>query len=478
MPASESSIPDAVKPAPPRRGHLLAAAGVFTLIAIYGSLVPLEFKPLAFDEAVRRFRNIEHREFVIQSRTDLVANVLLFVPIGFCWLGFAAVDRSRRVALFVALPLACLLAAVSVSIEFSQLWVPRRTVSTSDILAQSLGAALGSILWITAGQAIVGWARSFFSPAISTGSRHAANSAAESRLHKLMQLYAVGLIAYNLMPLDLTLSIGELHAKFKHGKVVLVPFGFKYSSYYDLVYNVIIDTIVFIPVGALAAKGFLRERPTLRPVLQSVAWGAALVVGIEAAQLFVFSRVTDSTDLLTCTAGIAIGAWLMHRYGAQVATSAEPSRKGVLGAHFWKWLAITCVYMGVLVAIFWAPFEFRFDSKFARPRLERFFEVPFKWLLRGSELKAVTELLRKTLLFGALGALWVRTLGEACVPHTIRRVLLAASLGVCFVLAMGIELGQIVQPSHTPDFSDVMLCTVGATAGLLIGTRVWRSSTE
>ena len=56
------------------------------------------------------------------------------------------------------------------------------------------------------------------------------------------------------------------------------------------------------------------------------------------------------------------------------------------------------------------------------------------------------------------------------------RVLLAAAFGVCFLLAMGIELGQIVQPSHTPDFSDVMLCTIGASAGMLVATRVWRGN--
>ncbi len=86
----------------------------------------------------------------------------------------------------------------------------------------------------------------------------------------------------------------------------------------------------------------------------------------------------------------------------------------------------------------------------------------------------MTELLRKTLLFGVLGALCVLVINEVCVPKTIRRVLLAAAIGICFVLAMGIELGQIVQPSHTPDFSDGMLSSIGATFGILIATRVWR----
>ena len=80
----------------PSRLRLALAALLFTALAIYGSLVPLQYRPLEFAEALRRFRDIPMLQLSIESRADWVANVLLFVPIGFLWLGVGSVDRRSR----------------------------------------------------------------------------------------------------------------------------------------------------------------------------------------------------------------------------------------------------------------------------------------------------------------------------------------------------------------------------------------------
>ena len=62
---------------------VLLSVAVFALLAIYGSLVPLRFEALSFVEAIERFRAIPFLSLSVQHRADWVANILLFVPIGF-----------------------------------------------------------------------------------------------------------------------------------------------------------------------------------------------------------------------------------------------------------------------------------------------------------------------------------------------------------------------------------------------------------
>ena len=92
----ESGVPgshDTWVPGRPRRRDYLLLALFFTVIAVYGSLVPLEYKPLDFREAVEQFREIRYLKLGVDARADWVANILLFIPISYCWLAVFTVDR-------------------------------------------------------------------------------------------------------------------------------------------------------------------------------------------------------------------------------------------------------------------------------------------------------------------------------------------------------------------------------------------------
>ena len=60
----------------------------YLVFVVYGSLVPLDYTPVPWDEAVERFRNIRFLQLGIGSRADWVANLLLFIPLTFLWLGW------------------------------------------------------------------------------------------------------------------------------------------------------------------------------------------------------------------------------------------------------------------------------------------------------------------------------------------------------------------------------------------------------
>ena len=82
---------------PPRRGHLQLATVAFFMLAVYGSLVPLRYQPIAWDEAIQRFRNIPYLQLSVAGRADWVSNILLFIPLGFLCLGAIAVDQRRDI---------------------------------------------------------------------------------------------------------------------------------------------------------------------------------------------------------------------------------------------------------------------------------------------------------------------------------------------------------------------------------------------
>ncbi len=69
------------------------------------------------------------------SWSNLISNILLFFPIGFLY----QLTTKRRGALWLG-------AGMSLTIEFLQIFIPARTPSIIDILANTLGAGLGAYL--------------------------------------------------------------------------------------------------------------------------------------------------------------------------------------------------------------------------------------------------------------------------------------------------------------------------------------------
>src|SRR6478672_9322820 len=86
---------DVGRPSPPRRSHLWGFALAWTAFAVYGSLVPLTYQAVALDDAIERFSHLPPLWFGIGTRADWVANILLFIPLTFLWLGALACDRKR-----------------------------------------------------------------------------------------------------------------------------------------------------------------------------------------------------------------------------------------------------------------------------------------------------------------------------------------------------------------------------------------------
>jgi glycopeptide antibiotics resistance protein len=350
---------------------------------------------------------------------------------------------------------------LSFLIEIGQVWFPPRVPSFADVVAQMLGTGVGCLIWWTAGSTISAWIGLYLEDTRPAG-----------QVDWLLQAYLVGLVLYSVMPLDLTLSPTELFNKYEEaGKIVLVPFSYNYGSLRQLVFELGTDVVIFIPVGMLAASLLTSSYAPVRSMASSLAFGFAIVLAIELVQLLVLSRFTDTTDLITGTLGVAIGAWLMRRWrGARRVANPSHAAPKKRPSIVWKWFFAAIAYAALLVLLFWAPFDFTLEKEAAKQRLDGFFALPFSSALRGSRFGSLNVLLRKVLLFVPLGVLL--SLSVQSLPRHFRRVALTVLLIAAWGFALAIELGQIVLPDRVAVFDDTLLCALGACVGALATERI------
>ena len=110
---------------------------VIVFLIVFGSLYPFSF---AADGAgpIELLRGLS---FARTTRSDVAANVLLYLPLGAC-LAWLFAPRTGGPAAVAAATLAA--AALSFSIEFAQLYETRRVASLADLACNATGAFAGA----------------------------------------------------------------------------------------------------------------------------------------------------------------------------------------------------------------------------------------------------------------------------------------------------------------------------------------------
>jgi glycopeptide antibiotics resistance protein len=433
------------------RRLLGSAALIYTAFVVYGSLVPLEYRAIPWDEAVARFSAIPFLRLGIGSRADWVANLLLFIPLTFLWMGALTAGAGRPRTVLITLLLIPVATALSVGIEFTQLFFPQRTVSQNDIFAETLGGILGVLAWWGAGGRFLEWMHSW-------QQTHARAALAE----RLAWVYLAGVLVYNVLPLDLTISLIEIFHQWRDGKVNLIPFGSLPADAAEALYEIATDALIWVPLALMWRLDGTRSAGRV--------WGMTFAAAalLECLQLFVYSRVSDVTDLFTAAAGAALGTWVGGRLAARVApASSMPAWSA------WLPFALAAAWVLLLGVVFWFPFDFHTDGAFIKSRLDFVQRVPFEVYYIGTEFRAITEVLRKTLFFAPLGALlaW----GVARQPWRWRGPLFALAMLVLAGLPAVIEGGQLMLPHKIVDLTDWLLAWLGGLAGYAVARHLLRA---
>jgi VanZ family protein len=391
------------------------------------------------------------------SRSDWLANVLLFMPLGFVWMGVTWPGRRFLPAAARALAIWVVAVLFQMALEFGQIYLPGRSVSHQDVIAAMQGAALGIALWWVAAPRV-----------LARIERWNELRNAEGLAGWALGPYAIALTVYSMLPLDLALSPSKLHEKWVRGKILLVPFQGWTAHPLDTALSVVGEAALWLPFAALWVLSGRGGRV--------VAWCVTVLLAIcvEGLQLFALSRTSDVTDVVSAALGgvlgAALGLWLRpHMPGAAVGVEREGRRSRpalVALVFFFAWGFV------VLIAL-WRPFDFVFDPDTYETQIGTLISLPFRSYWSGNFFDALADLLRNAFYFAPLGA----ALGIAC-----GRLRHGRTRGSCGALAVGVvagvglflEIGQVFLPTRVPDSTDVVLAALSGAAGLAVARAVGR----
>jgi VanZ family protein len=113
---------------------------VIAFLIAYGSLYPFRFAAL---DGAGPLDLLQRISFARTTRSDLAANVLLYLPLGASLAWLLATRLGGLLAVVAATAIGALL---SVTIELAQLYETRRVASLTDLACNSIGAAAGSFI--------------------------------------------------------------------------------------------------------------------------------------------------------------------------------------------------------------------------------------------------------------------------------------------------------------------------------------------
>jgi VanZ family protein len=315
----------------------LLLAALMAGFIVYGSLFPFRFQPLPpgtpLPEAM--LAALLRRP---GGRGDLVANLVLYAPLGFA-LALALQARLRPAAASLLAALACLL--LSAAMEIGQLHIPRRASSGLDLLLNGIGGAAGAVAAI--------WLRP-----------RGALSLPGARLRPAEPFAALLLgcwLAYRLYPYVPALDWGEWRAS-------LAPLR-RAASLDPL------RTLRLAVLWLAAARLLAAAWPRLGGALPF----ALLLALVLAASVPILDRRLTPEEVLA--AGLALAAWPVLR--------RLPRADALLAA----------LVLAAVLAEGLAPFVFA-----AEPR--PFGWVPFRAVLRGHWGNGLQAILLKTFLYGTL----------------------------------------------------------------------------
>lgn len=396
---------------------------------VYGSLVPLDVRPLPLDEALRRFAQTPFLTLGAESRADWIANGVLYFPLGaltaLTFIGW--LPRLRTLALAAAWVFC---AALAVGVEFAQLFFPPRTVSLNDILAEWIGAALG----VLASTHLAAWGARL----VQVMQARLAHSP-----RVLGRAWLLGLLALALFPFDFVLSAAEFAQRLASDLVapwwVPDPRGLLLGL---LRWGA--EATVALPLGMAWAWG--GRTSVLRAGLLGLGLGAL----IEVVQLLLVSGVAQGASVASRAMGVALGAAL----AGPLARSGLPGVQGLIRRAA-PWLVLPYL-AALLLANGWFRSSSRDGAQIAGTWQELRL-LPFYYHYYTSEAVALVSLLSVVMMYLPL-ALWGWARG-------LRPVAVGAGV---LLLSLAVEASKLLLGGMRPDPTNVLIATAASAAAVAL----------
>lgn len=423
-----------------RRRPPAAVALIYAAFVVYGSLVPLAWRARPLAEAWAAFLETPYLQLGMGSRADWVANILLYVP-----LGFFLVGRLGRMRGWAANVLAfCLCATLAIAVEFAQLYFPPRTVSLNDLLAECLGTVLGIMLWrLEGGRLLQLWND------VLHGGRQGKRA--------LIVLYSGLYLAFSLFPYDFIVSAAELSQRLaspgRSALLVTASCGGAFACGTKLLSEV----LTVAPLGAFLGMLAVSGRTSLT---RAAGWGLLLGIVIEGLQTFLASGVSQGASVLTRGLGMAFGLAVYRSFRREWLIEYRAHIKLAV-------LLALPVYLALLLLLN-GFFGSRFGSvlaAYAKLREVRF--LPFYYHYFTSETQAMYSLLVHAGAYAPIGVMvWVLRNGAG------GRGALWISAGAAFAIALAMETLKLFLVDKRPDPTDTLIAAAAAAFACFAATRL------
>ncbi|NMF96723.1 VanZ family protein [Aromatoleum toluolicum] len=430
------------------RNPYAAATLAWAVFIVYGSLVPLDFRPRP--DAWQAFLATPYLALGVGSRADWVANILLYLVLAYCATGAIQGDqRSPRIFRLAGTLGACL--ALALGIEFLQLYFPPRTVSLNDLIAEFLGTGLGCALWFASGRRFAAmWAR------FVGGGAHSVRA--------LLALYASGYLAFSLFPYDFLVSATELTAKLTNAEAIAFAPTASCGAGLSCATKLFAEAVLVMPFGALLVVGAGTQQARRAGAFAGLALGMCLGLAIELVQILLASGTTQGISVLTRGLGAAWGAALA-RSAVEGGLRIEPgaARRAVLLATP-LYLLLTLALNEVLplrLQPLWAATEKLAELRF----------LPFYYHYYTSETAAVRSVLAIAGSYAPIGL-------AAALAFPGRRRAAWAAILLGAALCLGIEVLKLFTAAKHPDPTNLLIAGASVWLTDALASRALRRTQE
>ena len=409
-------------------------------LLIYASILPLEYVPIQWDQALERWKAIPWLQLGVSNRADWIANGLVVIPISYCLCGYLSYQRRFQYHLLIGYALLLLgMGGLIVGIEFLQVYFPRRTMSINDIVAGCVGAILGLFTWFAIGEKATEFAKSFvFLNTIS------------QRIQGIAFVGCVASILYSLFPFDFVVSRDEFLQKIADGRLGLIGIiqeGLNLESLKGLLSS----WIRMIPFGIYLGVSPPRRKNWLYLIL--------IPFFLELVQIPIYSKYSSVIDWMV--------GWFGGLVGVFVTTKKDflnwvLNRRLIWVLLLFSWsIALYAIYIGVFPWI--QGRSFLGDPLKIQQRWQNFVTPPFLRYYFPSEYNAMTNFLGKALTLAGLGFL-VSAL-ENTFPLQSRANRFKWVMGFILCFSFALEIGQVYVEEQVPDSTDILIYLFGGIFG-------------
>lgn len=385
---------------------------------------------------------------------DISTNILLYMPLGFLVALFLGErQRLRRAGIYLWLGL-----LLSIGVEMVQAFIGRFSDAT-DVISNCGGYILGFVI---ARSAIL---RFGMQPASLLGLNSVGGDDRLNHLAGLRFMYVAVVVVTSLLPLDISVSLGQVFSKLQAGDgampgLIVDPF-YHFRDPVPIQY-LTLRILPFLPLAFLSS--YIQLRRGRSGLMIPASHCLLLAVLVEFANLFIRSGRSDVlVPVLGFTAGLAV-AWVVSRY----ASLAEKQDTREIGSRSYLLFSMLLLYCMVLVSVSLSPYEFELSIRAVRDKfLSDSNLLPFRLHFSARSVSSAIDIVREFILYAPLGACLATWLPTTVLRLQRRSLLLVAGVaGLLFGAWM--ELLQLTVVGRYVDITDILLAACGSLAGALL----------